>query len=140
MPHTGIRIPERHPLEHGLGHERIARKGFADLRVRMHLEEIDAAARMPPDVIFKGQELICAVEMSASQNTQRDAMALAEAYVQASRTADIESTLVQLRGKCDELQKEAASKAVELWQQNGEAETLRSQMRELMRALKVRKS
>lgn len=67
-------------------------------------------------------------------------LALAESHVQANRTADLELALAQLRGKYDELQQEATSNAAELGRQSGEAEALRSQMRELMRTLKARKA
>lgn len=67
-------------------------------------------------------------------------LALAESHVQANRTADLELALAQLRGKYDELQQEATSKVAELGRQSGEAEALRSQLRELMRTLKARKA
>ncbi len=150
----------------------------------------EAAASLPTDVIAKGQELVRAIWMSASQSARREAkeiadkavqdaasmrdelsqamneitrlerieaqltglveqqqvrlrdveLALAESNVQAARAGKLESTLTHLRGKCDLLQQEAAGKAEELGRKHGEAETLRAQMSELMRALKARKS
>lgn len=83
------------------------------------------------------------IESDLSANAERQQsrireaeLALAEVQAQASRATALEIELGEFRVKYDALQKEVSEKALAFGRASGEAETLRSQMRDLVHTIK----
>ena len=82
---------------------------------------------------LEGIEAAQAAELDAQQSKLRQVeLALAQAQAQARRVPELEQSLVQLRTELDAARKEASDKAVEAGRLAGEADALRTQMREWM--------
>lgn len=88
---------------------------------------------------LEGQEAEQATALDHQQAKLRTAeLALAESQTQARRVPELETTLDGLRAELDVSRKEATDKAVEAARLAGEADALRTQVRELMAGLKMK--
>lgn len=86
---------------------------------------------------LEGVESAQAATLEQQQSVLRETeLALAQAQMQARRVVDLETTLSEIRAELDASRKDASAKAVEAGRLAGEREVLRSQVRELMAAIK----
>ena len=73
---------------------------------------------------------------TAAPETPAEVQAKDEAQTQARRVAELEKSLADLSAELDASRKDATDKAVEAGRLTGEGEALRTQVRELMDAIK----